>query len=70
MTKILVDEIPKNSKECPFVLSCDDKRFPDVCKLKIGETSRFGISFGRGHNYNCSICENEECNHLKEINTN
>lgn len=67
--KILVDELPKTSKECPFALHCsrDDKAYP-ICKLKYKGTYEY-VSFSFvPSKLTCLLSEGKECDCLKTIN--
>lgn len=66
--KILVDELPKTSKECPFALHCstDHTAYP-ICKLKYKSTYE-NVSFSFIPNkYTCSLNEWKECDYLKAV---
>lgn len=66
--KILIDELPKTAKECPFALHCfsDNKAYP-ICKLKHkGLYDNISFSFV-SNKYTCLLCEGKECDCLKVI---
>lgn len=68
-SKIVVNEMPKRSTDCPFSMQCSKEGFPGICDLKRDKAAdiQFGISFGMGQRYNCQLDENKECDMLIAI---
>lgn len=71
MIKILVTEIPKNPKDCPFaklptVLTESDKGLIPNCQLKCNTfSSTYGFGFEYVPNrFSCSLCADMHCPYL------
>ena len=58
MMKILVTDLPRTSRDCPFSIKCRDNNYPSNCKLMMNDEAdweQMTFSFSdRGH-YNCIL---------------
>lgn len=68
MTKIIVNEMPKTDKDCPFAICHDDNFFPAICELKRDKSNQWSMRFGCNQRHNCKVSEGHKCDMLMSIN--